>query len=161
MSGHSKWSQIKHKKGVTDQKRGQLFSKLSKNITLAARNGTDPKMNVPLANAIAQAHYFESPDIKHRIYRYELIQTHELAHLLGASHTDAMDYDKMNTHIQSLLLHRNEVPVKFASRSIAEMRLCLANKLKIQLLPRRFCERKKGRANKIKCYMRRGLGKSA
>ena len=62
MSGHSKWSQIKHKKGVTDQKRGQLFSKLSKNITLAARNGTDPKMNVPLANAIAQARAMNMPN---------------------------------------------------------------------------------------------------
>jgi len=55
MSGHSKWSSIKHKKGITDQKRGQLFSKFSKNITLAARNGVDPKTNTPLANAIEQA----------------------------------------------------------------------------------------------------------
>lgn len=55
MSGHSKWSSIKHKKGITDQKRGQLFSKLSKNITLAARNGADPKTNTALANAIEQA----------------------------------------------------------------------------------------------------------
>ena len=55
MSGHSKWSSIKHKKGITDQKRGQLFSKLSKNITLAARNGSDPKTNTALANAIEQA----------------------------------------------------------------------------------------------------------
>jgi len=55
MSGHSKWSSIKHKKGITDQKRGQMFSKLSKNITLAARNGTDPKSNSTLANAIEQA----------------------------------------------------------------------------------------------------------
>lgn len=39
MSGHSKWSQIKHKKGATDAKRGQLFSKLVKEITLAAREG--------------------------------------------------------------------------------------------------------------------------
>ena len=55
MSGHSKWSTIKHKKGATDQKRGQLFSKLSKNITLAARNGSDPKSNATLAGAIEQA----------------------------------------------------------------------------------------------------------
>jgi len=55
MSGHSKWSTIKRKKGTTDQKRGQMFSKLSKNITLAARNGADPKMNAVLANAIEQA----------------------------------------------------------------------------------------------------------
>ncbi|MBP9822226.1 MAG: YebC/PmpR family DNA-binding transcriptional regulator [Candidatus Pacebacteria bacterium] len=55
MSGHSKWSTIKRKKGATDQKRGQLFAKLSKNITLAARNGADPKTNTTLANAIEQA----------------------------------------------------------------------------------------------------------
>jgi YebC/PmpR family DNA-binding regulatory protein len=55
MSGHSKWSTIKRKKGATDQKRGQLFSKLSKNITLAARNGTDPRTNTSLANTIEQA----------------------------------------------------------------------------------------------------------
>ncbi len=61
MSGHSKWSSIKHKKGVTDQKRGQLFSKLSKNITLAARNGSDPKSNIALANAIEQARTMNMP----------------------------------------------------------------------------------------------------
>ncbi len=61
MSGHSKWSTIKHKKGATDQKRGQLFSKLSKNITLAARNGTDPAANNTLANAIEQARNANMP----------------------------------------------------------------------------------------------------
>lgn len=55
MSGHSKWAQIKHKKSLTDQKRGRLFSKLSKAITLAARKGTDPKTNPALANAVDQA----------------------------------------------------------------------------------------------------------
>ena len=45
MSGHSKWSQIKHKKGIADQKKGQLFSKLSKVISIATRRGTDPAMN--------------------------------------------------------------------------------------------------------------------
>jgi len=62
MSGHSKWSQIKHKKGITDQKRGQLFSKLSKVITLAARKGSDPKMNTALANAIEQARNMNMPN---------------------------------------------------------------------------------------------------
>ena len=55
MSGHSKWSQIKHRKGVADQKKGQLFSKLSKVISMAARRGTDPAMNVELKNAIEKA----------------------------------------------------------------------------------------------------------
>ncbi len=43
MSGHSKWSSIKHKKGATDAKRGKIFSKLIKEITVAARmGGGDP-----------------------------------------------------------------------------------------------------------------------
>ena len=61
MSGHSKWSQIKHKKGVADQKKGQLFSKLSKIISLAARHGTDPEMNVELKNAIEKAREANMP----------------------------------------------------------------------------------------------------
>ncbi len=56
MSGHSKWATIKHKKGKTDARRGKLFSKLSRAITVAAREGgTDPAMNVSLANAIEKA----------------------------------------------------------------------------------------------------------
>lgn len=62
MSGHSKWAQIRHKKGLTDKKRGQLFSKLSKAITIAARNGTDPKTNIALANAIDQARSMNMPN---------------------------------------------------------------------------------------------------
>jgi YebC/PmpR family DNA-binding regulatory protein len=56
MSGHSKWATIKHKKGKTDAKRGKLFSKLSRAITVAAREGGgDPGMNISLANAIEKA----------------------------------------------------------------------------------------------------------
>ena len=62
MSGHNRWSQIKHKKSVTDQKRGQVFSKLSKNITLAARRDADPKSNVALANTVEQARRENMPN---------------------------------------------------------------------------------------------------
>ena len=62
MSGHSKWSQIKHKKGANDKKRGQLFSKLSKLISLAARKGTNPETNMELKNAIEQARSFDVPN---------------------------------------------------------------------------------------------------
>ena len=56
MSGHSKWSSIKHKKGAADAKRGQLFSKLSRAIIIAAREGgPDPDGNIALANAIQKA----------------------------------------------------------------------------------------------------------
>jgi YebC/PmpR family DNA-binding regulatory protein len=56
MSGHSKWSSIKHKKGAADQKRGAVFSKLVRAITVAAREGGgDPKNNAALAQAIDKA----------------------------------------------------------------------------------------------------------
>ncbi len=56
MSGHSKWSSIKHKKGATDAKRGKVFSKLIKEITVAARlGGGDPTGNPRLRTAIVAA----------------------------------------------------------------------------------------------------------
>jgi YebC/PmpR family DNA-binding regulatory protein len=55
MSGHSKWSSIKHKKGKIDAKRGQLFTKLARDITMAARGGGDPEMNAGLRLAISKA----------------------------------------------------------------------------------------------------------
>lgn len=61
MSGHSKWSQIKHKKGASDQKRGQLFSKLAKKISIAARDGTDPSANYRLQAVIDEARSFNMP----------------------------------------------------------------------------------------------------
>jgi YebC/PmpR family DNA-binding regulatory protein len=56
MSGHSKWSTIKHKKGAADAKRGKIFTKLIKEITVAARTGGgDPGGNPRLRSAIAAA----------------------------------------------------------------------------------------------------------
>lgn len=56
MSGHSKWATIKRKKGAADAKRGQLFSKLSRAIIVAAKDGgPDPDSNAALANAIQKA----------------------------------------------------------------------------------------------------------
>ena len=56
MSGHSKWSTIKHKKGATDAKRGKLFTKLIKEITVAARSGGgDPNANPRLRTAMIAA----------------------------------------------------------------------------------------------------------
>jgi YebC/PmpR family DNA-binding regulatory protein len=56
MSGHSKWSSIKHKKAATDAKRGQLFTKLARAISVAAREGGgDPEGNPALALAIDKA----------------------------------------------------------------------------------------------------------
>jgi YebC/PmpR family DNA-binding regulatory protein len=56
MSGHSKWSSIKHKKGAADAKRGKLFTKLARAITVAAREGGgDPDGNPSLALAVQKA----------------------------------------------------------------------------------------------------------
>ena len=62
MSGHSKWSSIKHKKGAADAKRGQLFSKLSRAIIVAAKEGgPDPGGNLALQNAIEKARSYSMP----------------------------------------------------------------------------------------------------
>ena len=62
MSGHSKWSTIKHKKGAADAKRGKLFSKLSRAIIVAAKEGgPDPAGNLALQNAIEKARSYSMP----------------------------------------------------------------------------------------------------
>jgi YebC/PmpR family DNA-binding regulatory protein len=62
LSGHSKWSSIKHKKGAADAKRGQLFSKLSRAILVAAKEGGgDPTNNLALQNAIEKARSYSMP----------------------------------------------------------------------------------------------------
>ena len=55
MSGHSKWATIKHKKAATDAKRGKSFTRIIKEITIAARNGGDPDGNPRLRTAILAA----------------------------------------------------------------------------------------------------------
>src|SRR5919198_82839 len=62
MSGHSRWSQIKRKKGKADVQRGKLFSKILREITVAARNGGgDPKANMRLKAAIEMARESNMP----------------------------------------------------------------------------------------------------
>jgi YebC/PmpR family DNA-binding regulatory protein len=62
LSGHSKWSSIKHKKGAADAKRGKLFSKLSRSIIVAAKEGGgDPAANLALQNAIEKAKSYSMP----------------------------------------------------------------------------------------------------
>jgi YebC/PmpR family DNA-binding regulatory protein len=62
MSGHSKWASIKHKKAATDSKRGQLFAKLARAISVAAREGGgDPAANFTLAAAIDKARGYSMP----------------------------------------------------------------------------------------------------
>lgn len=62
MSGHNKWQQIRHKKGISDQKKGQIFSKLAKIISIASRDGADPENNPKLKSAIEKARFFNMPN---------------------------------------------------------------------------------------------------
>lgn len=61
MSGHSKWHSIKHKKGAIDAKRGKMFSKLIKELTVAARGGGDPAGNARLRKAMDDAKAINMP----------------------------------------------------------------------------------------------------
>lgn len=62
MSGHSKWSQIKHKKALTDKKKSNLFGKVANIISVASRTGEDPAMNPNLRLAIEKARAIGMPN---------------------------------------------------------------------------------------------------
>ena len=72
MSGHSKWATIKHKKGALDAKRGKIFTRLIKEIAMAAKSGGDPDMNPRLRTAIvaAKAENMPADNIKRAIHQY-------------------------------------------------------------------------------------------
>jgi len=71
MSGHSKWATIKHKKAALDAKRGKAFTRLIKEIMIAARQGGDPEMNPRLRTAVSAAKAVSMPadNIKRAIMR--------------------------------------------------------------------------------------------
>jgi YebC/PmpR family DNA-binding regulatory protein len=86
MAGHSHWANIQHKKGITDAKRGRLWSKLSRAIIIAARNGGgDPIMNLKLRYAIDKARKISMPkdNIERAIKR-------------GVGATDGQTFDEIN-----------------------------------------------------------------
>jgi YebC/PmpR family DNA-binding regulatory protein len=86
MSGHSKWATIKHKKGAADARRGKVFTKLIKEITVAARiGGGDPDANPRLRTAIlaAKAENMPADNIKRAVQK----GTGELP---GATYEEAM-----------------------------------------------------------------------
>lgn len=87
MSGHSKWSQIKRQKKATDQKKGQLFSKLSKALTIAVKQGggiTDPDKNLRLRLVIDKAKQANMPkdSIMRAIERAKGRQAEELKEII-------------------------------------------------------------------------------
>jgi YebC/PmpR family DNA-binding regulatory protein len=71
MSGHSKWATIKHKKGALDAKRGKIFTRLIREITIAAKSGGDPEKNPRLRTAVqaAKAENMPADNIKRAIQR--------------------------------------------------------------------------------------------
>ena len=114
MSGHSKWSTIKHKKAVTDAKRGKLFTRLAKEITIAAREGGgDPAFNNRLALAVDKAKAANMP--KDNIERAIKRGTGELE---GGELYEVM-YEAYGPHGVGLLI---EVVTDNRNRSIAEVR---------------------------------------
>lgn len=62
MAGHNKWAQIKHKKAITDAKKGKVFGKLVRLISIAARSNPDPKSNPRLKSAIDNARAVNMPN---------------------------------------------------------------------------------------------------
>jgi len=85
MSGHSKWSTIKHKKGAADAKRGKIFTKLIKEITVAARmGGGDPEANSRLRHALINARAQNMPK-----------DTFERAIKKGTGDLEGVNYEEM------------------------------------------------------------------
>lgn len=85
MSGHSKWSTIKHKKGAADAKRGKIFTKLIKEITVAARmGGADPESNSRLRGALLSARSQNMPK-----------DTYERAIKKGTGDLDGVNYEEL------------------------------------------------------------------
>ena len=89
MSGHSRWAQIKHKKAASDAKKGKLFSKLSRLLTLAAREaGPDPKTNSKLAGAMEEARKANLPkeNIERAIKKASEKESAELKEVVYEAH---------------------------------------------------------------------------
>ncbi|MDD3706218.1 MAG: YebC/PmpR family DNA-binding transcriptional regulator [Clostridiaceae bacterium] len=84
MSGHSKWSNIKHKKGKADAARGKVFTKLGKEIAIAAKAGSDPSSNGKLADVIAKARSNNMPN-----------DTIQRAIKKGSGEMEGVDYEEI------------------------------------------------------------------
>ncbi len=92
MSGHSKWSTIKRKKGAEDAKRGKIFTRLARDITVAARHSGDPNANPALRTAIEKARGANMP--KDNIERAVKKGTGEL----GGGDLDEVTYEAYGPH---------------------------------------------------------------
>jgi YebC/PmpR family DNA-binding regulatory protein len=114
MSGHSKWSTIKHKKAASDAKRGKVFTRLAKEITIAAREGGgDPESNTTLRLAIAKAKQSNMP--KDNIDRAVKRGTGEIE---GGELIDAV-YEAYGPHGVGILI---QVVTDNRNRAVADIR---------------------------------------
>jgi YebC/PmpR family DNA-binding regulatory protein len=114
MSGHSKWSTIKHKKAATDAKRGKIFTRLAKEVTIAAREGGgDTDMNVRLRLAVDKAKAANMP--KDNIERAIKRGTGELE----GGQLDEVIYEAYAPHGVGLLV---ETVTDNRNRAVAEIR---------------------------------------
>jgi YebC/PmpR family DNA-binding regulatory protein len=114
MSGHSKWSTIKHKKAASDAKRGKVFTRLAKEITIAAREGGgDPETNTTLRLAIAKAKQSNMP--KDNIDRAMKRGTGEIE---GGELIDAV-YEAYGPHGVGILV---QVVTDNRNRAVADIR---------------------------------------
>ena len=84
MAGHSKWANIKHKKGKADAMRGKIFTKLGKEIAMAAKGGPDPSNNGKLADVIAKAKSNNMPN-----------DTIQRAIKKGSGEMEGVDYEEI------------------------------------------------------------------
>jgi YebC/PmpR family DNA-binding regulatory protein len=113
MSGHSKWSTIKHKKGAADAKRGKIFTRIAKEITIAAREGGDTDANTALRLAVDKAKAANMP--KDNIERAIKRGTGELE---GGELIDAI-YEAYGPHGIGILV---EVLTDNRNRAVADVR---------------------------------------
>jgi YebC/PmpR family DNA-binding regulatory protein len=114
MAGHSRWSKVKHYKGTIDQRRGKLFSKLSKEITVAAKlGGGDPNFNPRLRQSIATARGESMP-----VDNIERAIKKGTGELEGASY-DEMTYEGYGPGGVAILI---EAATDNKNRSAAEIR---------------------------------------
>lgn len=114
MSGHSKWATIKHKKAATDKKRGKIFTRLAKDITIAAREGGgDPSFNGALALAIEKAKAANMP--KDNIERAVKRGTGELE----GGQLESIMYEAYGPHGVGILI---ETVTDNRNRAVADIR---------------------------------------
>lgn len=113
MSGHSKWATIKHKKAATDAKRGRVFTRIIKEISIAARNGGDPDSNPRLRTAIlaAKAASMPADNIKRAVQR----GTGELE----GGHIEEVNFEGYGPGGTAVML---QVVTDNRNRSVAEIR---------------------------------------